>query len=89
MSKICFIAIYGAYEQTCKKFVKQSIDTDFICFTDNSNIISNGWIIDTTPYHLINKSKMDNGTIQILYVTINILLISQSTISNHFLIYPY
>ena len=63
MSKICFItAIYGAYEQTCKKFVKQSIDTDFICFTDNSNIISNGWIIDTTPYHLINKSKMDNGT---------------------------
>tara|TARA_Y100000768_G_scaffold387917_1_gene380967 strand:+ start:421 stop:1224 length:804 start_codon:yes stop_codon:yes gene_type:complete len=63
MSKICFItAIYGGYEQTCKKFVKQSIDTDFICFTDNNNIINNGWIIDTTPYHLINKSKMDDDT---------------------------
>lgn len=63
MSKICFItAIYGGYEQSCKKFVKQSIDTDFICFTDNNNIINNGWIIDTTPYHLINKSKMDDGT---------------------------
>ena len=63
MTKICFItAIYGGYETSCKKFVKQTIDTDFICFTDNSNIINNGWIIDTTPYHLINKSKIDNDT---------------------------
>lgn len=61
MSKICFItAIYGAYEMSCKKFVKQTIDTDFICFTDNSNIINNNWTIDTTPYHLINKSKIDD-----------------------------
>lgn len=63
MSKICFItAIYGNYEATCKKFVKQTIDTDFICFTNNDNIISNGWIIDTTPYHLVNKSEIDNDT---------------------------
>lgn len=63
MSKICFItAIYGTYEKTCKKFVKQTIDTDFICFTDNNNIISNEWTIDTTPYHLINKSNVDNDT---------------------------
>ena len=63
MTKICFItAIYGGYEKTCKKFVKQSIDTDFICFTDDNNIINNGWTIDTTPYHLINKSKIDNDT---------------------------
>ena len=63
MAKICFItAIYGAYESSCKKFEKQTIDTDFICFTDNANIINNGWIIDTTPYHLINKSKIDNDT---------------------------
>jgi hypothetical protein len=63
MAKICFItAIYGNYETTCKPFVKQTIDTDFICFTDNPNIISNGWIIDITPYHLINKSKIDNDT---------------------------
>jgi hypothetical protein len=63
MAKICFItAIYGTYEKSCKKFIKQTIDTDFICFTDNNNIISNGWTIDTTPYHLINKSKIDNDT---------------------------
>lgn len=63
MAKICFItAIYGNYERSCKGFVKQTIDTDFICFTNNNNIISNGWIIDTTPYHLINNSKIDNGT---------------------------
>jgi hypothetical protein len=32
--KICFItAIYGNYEASCKKFAKQSIQTDFICFT--------------------------------------------------------
>ena len=63
MAKICFItAIYGNYETSCKKFVKQTIETDFICFTDNKNIINNGWTIDTTPYHLINKSKIDDGT---------------------------
>lgn len=63
MTKICFItAIYGGYEKSCKKFVKQTIDTDFICFTDNNQLISNGWLIDTTPYHLINKSKIDNDT---------------------------
>ena len=63
MTKICFItAIYGSYEVTCKKFKKQTIDTDFICFTDNSNIVPNGWTIDTTPYHLNNKSTMDDDT---------------------------
>ena len=63
MTKICFItAIYGNYELSCKNFVKQTIDTDFICFTDNNEIINNGWIIDTTPYHLINKSKIDDNS---------------------------
>lgn len=63
MAKICFItAIYGNYEASCKNFVKQTIETDFICFTDNENIISNGWIIDITPYHIINKSDLDNDT---------------------------
>lgn len=61
MSKICFItAIYGNYEASCKKFVKQTVETDFICFTDNKNIISNGWTIDTTPYYITNKSHLDN-----------------------------
>lgn len=59
--KICFItAIYGNYESSCKQFKKQNIDSDFICFTDNKNIQSNGWIIDTTPYHFLYKSKLDN-----------------------------
>ncbi len=62
MAKICFItAIYGNYESTCKAFTKQTVETDFICFTDNKDIVSNGWIIDTTPYHFVKKSKLDNG----------------------------
>ena len=61
-SKICFItAVYGSYELSCKKFAPQTVNTDFICFTDNPNIISNGWIIDTTPYHILNRSKLDTG----------------------------
>jgi len=59
--KICYItAIYGNYEASCKNFVKQTIVSDFICFTDNKDIISNGWEIDTTPYHLIYKSYLDH-----------------------------
>jgi hypothetical protein len=54
-------AILGNYELTCKPFVKQTIDSDFICFTDNPNIESNGWIIDTNPYHDTHKSPIDNG----------------------------
>lgn len=60
MSKICFItAIYGNYELSCKKYIEQTVETDFICFTDNIHIINNGWIIDNTPYHLENKSQLD------------------------------
>ena len=58
--RVCFItAIYGSYELTCKKFVEQTIPTDFICFTDNPNIVSNGWIIDNNAYHLTHKSQID------------------------------
>ena len=63
MATICFItAIYGDYEKSCKKFAKQTIDTDFICFTDNKDINNNEWLIDTTPYHLMNTSEIDNNT---------------------------
>lgn len=62
-AKVCFIsANYGNYEATCKKPAKQTISTDFIYFTDNANIPSNGWIIDTTPYHILNKSPIDTDT---------------------------
>lgn len=60
MANICFItAIYGYYGKFCRKYINQTIDIDFICFTDNQNIISNGWTIDTTPSHLVNKSEVD------------------------------
>lgn len=60
--KVAYItAIYGDYEITCKPFVEQTIESDFICFTDNSNITSNGWIIDTTPYHDTCRSPIDNS----------------------------
>jgi hypothetical protein len=63
MAKICFItAIFGNYELSCKKFVKQTIDTDFICFTDNKRIINNGWTIDNTSYFIFNKSKLDDNS---------------------------
>ncbi len=58
-------AIFGSYEKSCKPFVRQTVSTDFYCFTDNDDIVRNGqrrngdrrkvrngWIIDTTPYHL-------------------------------------
>ena len=61
--KICYItAIYGNYESTCKPFINQSVPSDFICFTDNIKLISNGWTIDTTPYHITNKSPLDDDT---------------------------
>ncbi len=60
--KVAFIsAIFGGYEKTCKSFVKQTVESDFICFTDNPNIESNGWIIDTNPYHDTHRSLVDNG----------------------------
>lgn len=54
--KICFItAIYGSYETSCKPFSPQTVSCDFICFTDNPNIQSNGWRVDTHPYHVTHN----------------------------------
>ena len=41
--------------------ISQSIPADKICFTDNPDIVSNGWIIDTTPYHITHPSTVDNN----------------------------
>ena len=61
-AKIAFItAIFGNYESSCKKYNSQTIPTDFICFTDNPNIIKNNWIVDTIPYHYKNPSPIDIG----------------------------
>jgi hypothetical protein len=60
--KVAFItAIYGLYELECHPFIKQTIPTDFICFTNLSKIKSNGWIIDNTEYHNEIKSPVDSG----------------------------
>jgi hypothetical protein len=62
MSKVAFItSILGGYESICRPFTQQTVDTDFICFTDNPNIESNGWIVDTNPYHDTHPSPLDNG----------------------------
>jgi hypothetical protein len=62
MSKVAFItAILGNYETSCKKPVEQTIDCDFICFTDNKNIVTNGWEIDLNPYYETHKSPLDTG----------------------------
>jgi hypothetical protein len=59
-ARICFItAVYGMPDQACKPFAVQSVPTDFVCFTDNLRIQSHGWDIDTTPYHVVNKSGLD------------------------------
>lgn len=62
MKKVAFItAILGGYEDKCKPFIKQTINSDFICFTDNPNIESNGWEIDINPYHDTHISPIDDG----------------------------
>lgn len=62
-ARIAFItAIYGSYDSSCKPFERQTVPADFICFTNRPNIKANGWIVDTTPYHDICRSKLDNGT---------------------------
>ncbi len=61
--RICYItAIFGNYEFSCKQYAPQSVPADFICFTENVNIIPNGWTIDTTPYHVLNPNPQDNGS---------------------------
>ena len=63
--KIAFItAIYGGYESSCRNVVKQTLDSDFICFTDAPliSVDSDLWVVDRTPYHIVNKSKIDNGS---------------------------
>ena len=62
MTKVAFItSILGSYESTCKPFVKQTIDCDFICFTDNPNMEKNGWELDLNPYFDTHKSPIDSG----------------------------
>jgi len=59
---ICIItAIYGNYEKSCKPVCPQSINYDKICFSNTRIEETNGWEIDTEPYHLINNSKLDTG----------------------------
>lgn len=53
-------AIFGNYESSLKTPAKQTVDTDYYCFTDNANIIaSDDWKIITEPYH-VTHNEDDN-----------------------------
>jgi hypothetical protein len=55
-------ASFGNYEKSTKINVVQTIGVDYYCFTDNHNLRTSGnWIIDFTPYHLLNLSAIDTG----------------------------
>ena len=86
MVKICFItAISGAYEKSCKTFVKQTIDTDFICYTDNNNII-NG---TTNPVYIeFQKEYSDliNDDLEIQYKPIPLSILTRIETES---VYPF
>lgn len=53
-SKVAVItAIFGNYESTGKWAARQSEATDFFIFTDREDLLAPGWMIVTTPYHLL------------------------------------
>jgi hypothetical protein len=53
-SKVAVVtANFGGYEKECKMFAKQTIGTDFYCFTDNPSVLARGWMVDTVPYYLL------------------------------------
>jgi hypothetical protein len=60
-AKVCYItAIYGNYEVCTKIYPEQTMKADFICFTNNKDLINNNWILDYTPYHFLYKSDIDD-----------------------------
>lgn len=60
--KVAFItAVYGNYEASCKPYARQTIPCDFICFTNTTSLVSNGWDIDRTLYHVTHPSPLDDG----------------------------
>jgi len=62
--KVAFItAVYGGYDTACQPFAPQTRQADFICFSDDPAITSNSWEVDTTPYHLLHRSPLDNGAL--------------------------
>jgi hypothetical protein len=61
-AKVCYItAIYGSYEICTKVHAEQTVKADFICFTNNKNLVANNWIVDYTPYHILYKSEIDDN----------------------------
>lgn len=49
-------------ESSCKHHVKQTIPADFICFSNNPNIIANNWEVDRLTYFITNPSNIDDGS---------------------------
>jgi hypothetical protein len=53
-SKVAVVtANFGGYEKECKMFSRQTLGTDFYCFTDNPNVLARGWMVDSVPYYLL------------------------------------
>jgi hypothetical protein len=62
LASIVFItAVFGTYEKSAKLRHPQNIKADWICFTNNTALISNGWQLDFNPYHQTHPSPLDNG----------------------------
>jgi hypothetical protein len=65
LARVAYVtALYGVYESSPKPFAKQSIPSDFYCFTDlperTTSANANGWIIDRTPYHQLISLPYDS-----------------------------
>lgn len=62
LASIVFItAVFGTYEKSAKLMHPQDIKADWICFTNNTKLIANGWQLDFTPYHETHPSPLDDG----------------------------
>lgn len=62
-AKVVYItAIFGEYETRLKQIHNQTLKSDWICFSNNTLLISSyGWEVDYTPYHEIYPSLLDSG----------------------------
>ena len=60
MKIVVYTCITNDYDQLLKYHFQQCHDIDFICYTDNPNLIynDNGWIIKPIPEDLLMFSKV-------------------------------
>lgn len=60
--QIAFItAAFGTYERRVRRPRNQTVNADFVCFSDNAALVHDGWILDKTPYHVTHPNPIDDG----------------------------